>query len=446
MQCDPQAFDEGPIGQDLIQIELGLMPWPSEDAKRHHFVPRFLLNRFAPATERIFQLDRRTGKPLGGIATSKAASRNRFYEFEDDTGSKSNVVEGMFAIVERAAAPALLRLEADGEVDEIDRATISMFLAFQWARTPTARKRAERVGEDLNNGMMASRYADREAFTTMVRQAEAEDADLRLTDEEAEKLRRDTLKHLRDGTASFVDPDGGLTTSILLSTSNSVAMTMFAAMEWTLLRANADAEFVTSDTGTACFDPTPQHPWSTHTVYSSPNAMTFFPISSGCCLVLMPGDPTVRTVEADKAEVMEANLRIYGWASSYIYGRSQESVTAVRRAAKSKPELAAPPRPHQQVILVERDPDDDRLASAHTARGWPPYMTVENESGAPEQLDYLVVGEDGNAVEVVLSADGLVRSRELKAAGLPPDSDVVPPGGVTTMPVSPGTVKPSLWW
>jgi hypothetical protein len=106
---DPRAFDEGPIGQYLIQIELGLRPWPSMDAKRHHFISRFLLNRFAPASERLFQLDIRTGKPQGGIPTGKAASRMRFYEFEDEEGNKSNVVEGLFAIVEDAATLAPLR-------------------------------------------------------------------------------------------------------------------------------------------------------------------------------------------------------------------------------------------------------------------------------------------------------------------------------------------------
>ena len=422
LEPDPRAFDEGPIGQDLVQIELGLKPWPSKDAKRHHFVSRFVLNRFAQANERLFQLDCETGTPRGGIPTSKAASRMRFYEFEDDEGNKSSIIEGLFAVVERAAALALLRLEEDGEVDEVDRATISMYLAYQWVRTPAARERGEKIGEAANNGMMASRYADRSGFMAMVRELKAGDESLEFTEAEAEELRRKMLQQLKDGTGSFVDPDGGMTTSVLIESAHDMAMLIFGAMTWTLMRAGG-SEFITSDTGAASFDPTPKHPWSSHTLYSSPHAETYFPISSQSCLRLTPGEPVINTLEATRKQVVEANLRIYGWANRYIYGRTQEVVAAVRRARRRKPALAAAPKPFRPVMLIPRDPDDDSIARAHSARGLPAYMTVEGEDGLPEQLDYLVVGEDGNAAEVAIRTDELLRKRELKAAGYPPDSD-----------------------
>lgn len=444
LERDPRAFDEGPIGQELIQLELGLKPWPSKDAKRHHFISRFLLSRFAPESERLFQLDVRTGKPRGGILVSRAASRHRFYEFEDEDGNKSSALEGLFAVVEDAAAPALKRLEQDGDVDEIDRATISMFLAFLWARTPAARERAEKLSQEVAAGLMASKYADKKAFREMLHQREAQDESVRLSEEEAEAVRQDTLRMLGDETLVMADPDGGATTSLLISAANDVALIMFGGMEWRLMRANG-AEFVTSDRGAACFDPTPKHPWSSHTIHSSPNAETFFPISSEHCLVLSPGQPIVRVLDANRSKVSQTNLRIYGWADRYIYGRTQESVAAVRRARKLKPHLAAPPEPHRGVMLIDRDPDDERLARAHLARGWPPYMIGMDDYGMPRELDYLVVGEEGNAVEIALNADDLIRQRALKEAGYPPDSDIELPGGIGLEAVDPGTIKPSLW-
>jgi len=440
---DLRAFDEGPIGQELIQMELGLKPWPSKDAKRHHFVSRFLLDRFAN-DERLVQLDLRSGKPQGGIRVDKAASRHRFYEFEDEEGNKSSMLEGLFAVIETHAAPALTRLEEDGEIDEIDRATIAMLLAFQWGRTPAARERAEKFGEEVATGQMASQYADRRAYRERVSNLEAEDESVRMTDDEAEEFRQRTLRKLRDGSLIMADPNGGATMSLLIQTANDIAQIMFVGMEWTLMRANG-AEFVTSDGGAASFDPTPKHPWSGHTIYSSPNAETYFPISSRSCLVVSPGEPTLRVFDANQTKVMETNLRMYGWGDRYIYGRTQEAVTKVRRASKAKPHLAAKPQPHRFVMLIEPDPEDDRLARAHVARDWDPYMTTTDESGMPRVMDYLVVGEEGNAVEIALNGDDLVRRRALKAAGLDPDSDVELPGGVTTVAVDPGSVKPSLW-
>jgi hypothetical protein len=65
----------------------------------------------------------------------------------------------------------------------------------------------------------------------MLRQQEAEDESVRLTEEEAEELRQDTLRMLGDGTLFLADPDGGATTSLLVSTANDVALIMFGAME-----------------------------------------------------------------------------------------------------------------------------------------------------------------------------------------------------------------------
>jgi Protein of unknown function (DUF4238) len=382
---DPKAFDEGPYGQELIQIELGLKSWPEPDAKRHHFIPRFLLNRFAKDDERLVQLDKTTGKPQV-IPAKSAASRHHFYTFADGEGGKSSVVEGIFGMVENHAAPALKRLEETGEVTDVDRAAIAMFLAYLWQRTPAARERAGKLAQETAAGLMASKVNDRDAFMELLREQAEEDEEMRKTPKEAEELRQHTLEMLKDGSLSLTDPDGGATTSLLMEVAHDSAMLMFAGMEWTLIRADG-AEFVTSDRGAASFDPTPQHPWSSHTLYSSPNAQTFFPISAECCLLLSPGEPELRTYEAKQATVMEVNLRIYGWTDRYIYGRTQDAVTAVRRALKKRPRLAAAPLPHRQVMVIERDPDDDRLAQAHIARGWEPYMIEQDENGLPRQLD-----------------------------------------------------------
>ena len=65
---------------------------------------------------------------------------------------KSAAVEGVFGIVESHAAPALLRLEQEGVVCDIDRGTISLFLAYLAARTPAALGEGERVGQEHSRG------------------------------------------------------------------------------------------------------------------------------------------------------------------------------------------------------------------------------------------------------------------------------------------------------
>jgi hypothetical protein len=428
---DLEAFNETAFAQRLIQIELGLAQWPEPDAKRHHFIPQFMLDRFGK--KRICQLEKATGKPQS-ILVAEAASRRHLYRFEDNAGNKSSVLEGIFAMAEQEAAPALLRLEEGGEVSDHERAAIALFLAYLWARTPAARKRAEAVGEEIRLGFAATQLSNPQDFERRM-------SELEKTPVELEELRQRMLGQLRAGEVRSRDPDGGPTTNMLLQTAHELAMEMFAGTEWTLLRAGA-RKFITSDRGTVSFDRSPAHPWSGAAVLSSPDAETFFPISANHCLRISPGEPALDLIEASTSRVLEVNLRVYGWAERYIYGGSQNDVCAVRRTLKtSKRKYALPPTPARFTTLLQRDPDDDRLAQSHLARGWPAYLTAMDESGVPEELDYMVVGEDGTAVEIGISSEQLVEERAREAGGYA-EGDWMP-GGVKIKSVSPRSVLPT---
>jgi hypothetical protein len=67
-------------------------------------------------------------------------------------------------------------------------------------------------------------------------------------------------------------------------------------------------------------------------------------------------------------------------------------------------------------MLVERDPSDTRLAEAHVKRGWPPYLQAPDDEGTMRQFDYMVVGEDGDPVEVGVTTTEMAKARAMKAA------------------------------
>jgi hypothetical protein len=113
---------------------------------------------------------------------------------------------------------------------------------------------------------------------------------------------------------------------------------------------------------------------------------------------------------ADGDFVDTVNLRMYGWATDFIYGHSQEAVTHVRRLAKRRPGEIARPRPTYHMILVDYDPTDASLAQDHLRRGWPPYLTHDGV-----RQDYIVVGVDGTPVEAGARASRLARQRTVRA-------------------------------
>ncbi len=441
---DPRAFDDSPLGRELIEIAEGKKPWPISNARRQHYVPRFQLSDFTRDGSTLYQLKTETGASRKTTPTL-AASKKFFYVYPDPdvVGGRVNVLEGFFAMVESHAAPVLRRFAVGEQLTEQDRATLSFFFALQWARTPAALKKAQEFGGEVLASLVASTMTDKRKFAEFRAQQEADGDGDDHTDEEAEELRKRSVAMLRDGELRIVDPSGGNTMGMLVANASELATMMYGAMNWRLFIAD-EPVFVTSDRGCAAFDPTPMHPWSGHAPLSSPNAETCFPISSTACVLMTPSDDvTINAVNAGRDDVRKMNLRTYGWADKLIFGASQEAVVQVRKDAKRHPELVVRPQPMRGVVLVERDPDNDALAREHVARGWDPYMVQEEDGGTVRYLDYMVVGEDGNAVEITLTADELVEKRQRKALGLAADSSEELEGSVSTDVVSPISIRPT---
>lgn len=79
---DLRAFDESPLGRELIEIAEGKKPWPESNAKRQHYVPRFQLSDFTRDGSTLFQLKTATGAPRKTTPTL-AASKKFFYVYPD---------------------------------------------------------------------------------------------------------------------------------------------------------------------------------------------------------------------------------------------------------------------------------------------------------------------------------------------------------------------------
>jgi hypothetical protein len=273
------AFEASPLFQQLEALgEAGPDPIPDSDAKRHHFIPQFLLWQFVSSgAERLHQLDISSGKPQA-IAPSAAASRRRFYSVTDEQGDRHNKIESFLAIVEGHAATALARLLAEpAALEPADRATLAYFFALIGFRTPLGADRLAANSVDMWKAMMAGRLIHADVFARDYRDAIGEG-----TDEEIEALRRSMLTALGEGRVELEDPRAHAIAQGL-GMSGDMALVIYT-LDWRLLRT--DRHFVTSDTGLAMYDPTPMYPWSGNAWRSSSAAETTIPLGSGACLVV----------------------------------------------------------------------------------------------------------------------------------------------------------------
>lgn len=420
------AFLSNPLLQELNRLAEAGTP-PNSDAKRHHFIPRFLLREFAIERDGkhwLSQLELKTGQHRR-VTVESAASRHRFYTVRDEDGTTHNQVEGYLALVESHAAPAIKRYLADPVgVKPTDAAMIAHHLALLIARTPAASARMAEAADTAMRLLMSSPLIDAAGFARHYREATGNSE---AAAEEVEQLRKRMLEDLRNGTVRFSDERlVGLQASF--QATGDLAQIIFQ-MPWTLLVAK-DGEFITSDCGGTMFDPQPRYPWTGNSLLSSDHAQTTIPLSPKACLLLTVGlpDGNRRTHDADRMMVDEVNLRTYGWAARHIFGASQQAVTDVRHLARKNPSRVPRPRPFRQVILIDAEPGDDRLAREHARRGWPEQFLVR---GIPH--DYVVIDERRNPVEHSVKIHELTKRRAMRSrrtAELTPDIVPVDPRDV----------------
>ena len=403
------AFTEMSVSGDVSSLE-------KNGAKRHHFLPQLLLRRFASEAddrERIFQMETTGRAAPRKVGLRGAASRNRLYAIEDEDGLLSNRHEGYLALIETHAAPALDHLleEPDG-LSPGERATIAFFIAVQTRRTPAAAAEITALAGSAFQNAATEMFSDRAAFAARHRETFGADAE----EAQIEEFRQEVIDSVREGKVRLVPGRGGAYAEGL-----AYAVELVPAIfdfDWTLLRA-PQGGFITSDRGYAIHDPTPPVPWAAQGLLSSENSETIFPLGDEACLLLRPqpsgGRLSVR--EAGPKEVEAINLRIFGWAEEYVFGRTQAGLVAVQAAARRRPARVDRPRPFSQVILIETDPDDDSLARDNLRRGWP--ARLASPEGEPR--DYVVIPVDGSEGESRKLVDELVESRARKRAGVGPD-------------------------
>jgi hypothetical protein len=136
--------------------------------KRHHFVPRFYLERFAAAG--ALYVRRRDGHTFT-TGAENIAVRTGFYDVTLPNGGISKDIEDWLSGLEGQAATAMRNIDetlAAPGLDNPDRATLSLYLAIQLARTPEQRERVlfpERVsafldGRELTKDLIAEFLRD----------------------------------------------------------------------------------------------------------------------------------------------------------------------------------------------------------------------------------------------------------------------------------------------
>jgi hypothetical protein len=379
--------------QHLHDIGAGRTPMPTSDAKRHHYIAQFILRQFvdpAQPRERLWQLDKMTGSVVPQT-TESAASLRRLYRVIGFDGAPTDLLEGVFAMVESHAAESVRRLVAADEIDDGARANIALLLALQDGRTPAGQTRMLRQIEAAARGEMAVRLADRRFANRLYRQSHPG-----VSEDEAERSRLETLRDLEEGDLIVQAPKEHALKALIENWLQFAGE--LADLRWKALRSRNE-QFIIGDRPMVMHDPTPRYPFSGNGIKSSPTAYTLMPLAPLLCLRLDQSGAPFETRHADR-QVERINLRSYGWAERFIYAGDRTVLEKLHARVQSDPDLAPGPRPNPQIICEEADPDDPAVGAEHPP-GYPRGLWYEREDGSPVYMSYrLQYADDPRTVSI----------------------------------------------
>jgi len=334
--ADPR---EPPYLRQLRAIALGDAPKLSADAIKQHYVPSFLIARWATPQNRkgtLTQLNV-TSAVIASRKAGKVATEPELYTIDADTPSPDRSIEGLLGLFETNAADPIKNLASiPTTISDDDRLTIAMFLAFQQGRTPAGLAQHLRVAQMAVEASLHKFFGDRQQVAVYVRAHIDPNAD----DEDVKTWATSEIKAFKSG-ARFIEMPPEAPFQAMLKSVTPVASTV-ALLDWTLLES-AGGEFITNDRGLAMHDPDLRsaqgHAWE-----SSPRAETTFPVAPNACLKLNHGNAGFSVQQATADEVVQINLRTYGWADKVIFGTSPAAVEGVRQSVLARPAEVVKPR------------------------------------------------------------------------------------------------------
>lgn len=319
------------------------------NAKRHHYVPEFLLRRFStnPTEEHplICRLDVRTGA-ISKLSTLNCAVIQHYNRLTEASGLPTGFAEAMLSYAEGQAVPLVEKLIHGKILDLRERVDFSTFLMAQQMRTPRGREWL-RFGQDQAAKFWALKklYENRDFTKEYLRK----DLGREPTDDEVDESIRQMAEPLEGDELVVTLGQDAEILGMFMPAPDLVPL--IGEMNWILMEAPGGQSFILSDDPLVRLDPlNPDGPagWR-----SSSTVEATMPLDPQYCLRLRqpPLGQSKRVVAAD--EVLDTNLRTYAGAREFIFGPTEELLESIHAEAKINPirvDLYRPKPPNMYVL------------------------------------------------------------------------------------------------
>jgi hypothetical protein len=317
--------------------------------KRQHYVPKFLLRRFAATNGRwqghIFRLETATGRPRPAVPRTEAA-KNRYYDLPEDVAGEFQP-ERILAAIEGNGAAAIRHLEQRESPQPSDVVWLAYFSALQTSRTPLDRAERRYLDGVMAQQLEQLRLSARDEAVAFLRKNDPE-----LTDEQADLQRRQLIEDLEAGRIRVQSTAEREVAGMFLGLDAAVGE-LIGKCNWALLEFPDGAQpLVLPDTGYTRYDPRPRVPGGGSGFLDTGTVETVIPVSPSSALVITRGSGRTGIGEGTSAYAEDLNLRAYAQAQVCIYGRCQQDVVGVHRSARKQPAAVIERRRRARTLWI----------------------------------------------------------------------------------------------
>ena len=326
--------------------------------KRHHQVPRFVLERFAsPLTGKVWNYDKQAGRVWPASLEDTACERH-LYSVTMDDGQHNTDIEDAISRIENVAAPLSEQILSGEELSGQGWNNFASFVAIMYVRTNAFRRL---YAELHGNIKMMREYrvaSDDSLFESQMERFQADRG--KISDDQKQELR-----------STMLDPSNYIFlvdreyTIKALGYHDQLAP-LLSSMEWTIMIApKGDWRFITSDNPVVQWVP-PQHhhPFRGTGGFRNRHAEVIFPLSPDQCWVghWLKGAP--RRLETTAEWVKQTNRITAGSAERFLYSHIHRLgiLRLAKKYADSQPmiQMGGPGPVKKAEIRVVRSLSTDR--------------------------------------------------------------------------------------
>ena len=292
--------------------------------RRHHYLPRFYLERFTRDGE-LWVFDRVTKEFRLQTPINTAVERD-FYAASPMGQIEGTEVEALLSLLEGEAGPALERLDRRASLSFEDRVNVAYFAAFLRTRTPEFADGANRLTDALVKQMARRDFASPARARAVLRKIASTSGSMDVSSV------HELCTAMREGRF-------GITLSknhrllLTLQMASEVAQ-RFMQMGWVVVHAPRRKSFVTCDAPMAVVTGKASGGYETGGVgIATPEAVSLVPLGAQLCLLLCNRDADLVHNTCTGRILRSINLAVTENCYRFVIAPDERLLTSLVKAA-----------------------------------------------------------------------------------------------------------------